>query len=234
MKIATLNIDWAKKYRSKNHYLEVENFLSKIDFDFLILTEAIDLKLDNYKYKSFSEQIPENIDYEELDYSKYLKKEKSFRTAIYSNIKPKKYFPVIDNKTSLAVEFETALGNIVIYATIIGTQYKKMPFAKNELDNCITDCRNIVNSNKNIIIVGDLNTSFNDNEKDYTISNDTTKALKNLFTELSLINPTEKIEENIDHIVVPLNFEKLLAETVVFVAKDELSDHKGVYVELLF
>jgi hypothetical protein len=43
MKIATLNIDWARK---KNHLKTVE-FLNQFDFDFLILTEAIDL---NYKY----------------------------------------------------------------------------------------------------------------------------------------------------------------------------------------
>ena len=37
MKIATLNIDWAKIYNSPNHFLKIENFLNQQDFDFLIL-----------------------------------------------------------------------------------------------------------------------------------------------------------------------------------------------------
>ena len=55
MKIATLNIDWAKKYKSKNHFLRVEEFLNTQDFDFLILTEAIDLNLTYFPLKYLSE-----------------------------------------------------------------------------------------------------------------------------------------------------------------------------------
>ncbi len=61
MKIATLNIDWAKKYKSNNHFLKVEQFLNNQEFDFLILTEAINLNLTNFPFKYLSEQIPESI-----------------------------------------------------------------------------------------------------------------------------------------------------------------------------
>jgi exonuclease III len=47
MKIATYNIDWLR-----NRKLEIEKILNETDFDFLILTEAIDINLRNYKYNS--------------------------------------------------------------------------------------------------------------------------------------------------------------------------------------
>ena len=49
MKIATLNIDWCKKFKSE----KVEMFLSQQDFDFLILTEALALNLKNYNFCYF-------------------------------------------------------------------------------------------------------------------------------------------------------------------------------------
>lgn len=54
MKIATWNIDWGRKYRSKTHYQKVEALLIEWDFDVLILTEAIRLNLPNYGYQYFS------------------------------------------------------------------------------------------------------------------------------------------------------------------------------------
>lgn len=232
MKIATLNIDWAEKYKSKNHFLEIQNYLNLQDFDFLILTESINLNLNNYDFNYFSELIPKNIIYEKLNYTEYLRGEKAFRIAIYSKIKFKKQFEVVDNKTSLALEFETELGTIIIYATIIGTRYKEKPFAKNELENCIIDCKKIYQTNQNLLIVGDLNTSFNVNEKKFTINPETTESLKQLFENLNLINATQDIEQNIDHIIIPKNFENNLVESKVFVEKNELSDHKGIYITL--
>ena len=232
MKIATLNIDWAKKQKSKNHFLKIEDYLNQQDFDFLVLTESINLNLENFEYKYFSEQIPENVEYEKLNYTKYLNGEKAFRTAIYSNTKCKKQFKVIDSKTSLALEFETEFGDLVIYATIIGTRYKEKPFAETELKNCIKDCEKIFQQNQNLFIIGDLNTSFLENEKEFTINSKTTNTLKKLFAELNLTNPTKNIEKNIDHIIIPKNIEKQIIENGVFVEKDVLSDHKGIFITL--
>lgn len=230
MKIGTLNIDWAKKSKTKNHYLKIEEYLNQEDFDFLILTEAINLDLKNYNYCYFSVQIPENIKYENLNYTKYLNGEKAFRTIIYSKIPAKKQYPVCDSKTCLAIEFETEIGDLLIYATIIGTWFKKQPFAINELDNCIKDCTALANSNPNLIIVGDLNTSFTD--KNFTINTEITKRLEDLFKKLKLINATRKIEQNIDHIIIPETFESKLVSSKVFIEKDVLCDHKGVSVLL--
>ena len=53
MKIATLNIDWCKKFKSE----KVEMFLSQQDFDFLILTEAVNLNLSQFPFKSISKPL---------------------------------------------------------------------------------------------------------------------------------------------------------------------------------
>ncbi len=232
MKFATLNIDWAEKYKSAKHFKKVEQFIDEQDFDFLVLTEAIDLNLRCFKYKYFSDQIPENTIYEGLNYTDYLKGEAAFRTIIYSKTPCVKRYSVNDGKTSLALEFETFLGNILIYATIIGTWFKKQPFAKKELENCIQDCEELYTLNQNLIILGDLNTSFMENESQYSINPETTELLKNLFERCNLANTTDKLEENIDHIIIPKHFQSNLIECNVFVEKGILSDHKGIVITL--
>lgn len=232
MKIATLNIDWGKKYNSKNHYKRIEKYLHLQNFDFLIITEGIDLDLQNFKYKYFADRIPENCLYEGLNYSKYLNGEKVARTIIYSQTPFVKKYQVSDNKTSIALEYATEVGNCVIYATIIGTWFKKQPYAQIELENCIKDCQEIYRQNKNIFIVGDLNTSFKKNEKNLQINSETTVKLEKLFENLDLFNATASIKQNIDHIIIPKSLKKYLIESDEFVEKDVLSDHKGVFINL--
>lgn len=226
MKIATLNIDWALQVGKG----KIEEFLNQQDFDFLILTEAIDLNLKNFKFKYLSQPIPDNIEYEGLNYTEYLKGEKAYRSIIYSKIASNKRFNVVDDKTSLALEFATEFGILVIYSTIIGTRFRTKPFAKNELENCINDCKKISESHPNLIIIGDLNTSFLDDEKQFAINIETTESLKSLFKDLNLINATENIQQNIDHIIIPNFLANNLTDAKVFVEKDTLSDHKGICV----
>lgn len=228
MKIATLNIDWSKKANKHT----IEDFLQEQDFDFLILTEAILLDLSNYKYIYSSEQIPPNQIYEGLNYTTYLNGEKAFRTIIYSKIPAIKKHTISDAKTSLALEFSTDFGNVIIYATIIGTWFKRQPYAKTELENCICDCERIYSTNRNLFIVGDLNTSFQENEKEFTINTETTDSLNKLFSELNLLNATAQIERNIDHIVIPCSFESKLIQSDSFINKDILSDHKGIFIRI--
>lgn len=230
MKIATFNIDWARK--SKDSQLLLEDFLNQQDFDFLILTEAVDLDLKNFKYKYRSTQIPENDVYEGINYSLYLKGKKAYRTILYAQTKSTKTYQVSDDKTSLALEFKTDYGNVVFYSTIIGTRYNKKPYALKELDHCITDCTQIFKSNPNIIIAGDLNTSFLENEKRFTINKHTTASLKSLFISLNMITATQQIPENIDHIVIPKKWSNQLIKSDVFIKKELLSDHQGVFITL--
>ncbi|MFC3159240.1 Endonuclease/Exonuclease/phosphatase family protein [Chryseobacterium arachidis] len=228
MKIATLNIDWARKKGTS----KTSEFLNRFNFDFLILTEAMDLDLKNFPYKYLCSQIPENIVYENLNYTEYLKGEKAFRTVLYSKIPCLKKYPVTDDKTNLALEFETELGNIVFYCTIIGTWFNRKPFVDNELQNTIQDCQKIHSINPNLFIVGDLNTSFRKGEEQFTINLRTTESLQDLFEDLNLINTTSEIEENIDHLVIPKAFENNIIETGIFVDKDFISDHQGVFISI--
>ena len=117
-----------------------------------------------------------------------------------------------------------------MYATIIGTRYKQLPYAATELENCILDCEKIYQQHKNLMIVGDLNTSFLEHEREYTINAKTTEELKRLFARLDLINITAKIEKNIDHIIVPQSLLHHTPDSTVFVEKGVLSDHQGVMV----
>lgn len=233
MKIATFNIDWANKSKSPNHYKKVEEILQKQTFDFLVLTEAIDLNLENYKYKYFSASIPENQIYEGLNYTEFLKGEKAFRTIIYSQLPSIKTHKVQDAKTSLAVEFETEFGNIIIYSSIIGTWFKRKPFVEIELKNCIKDCTEISKLNPNLFIIGDLNTSFIEEEKEFTINETTTKSLIHIFKQLNLFNSTQSIKENIDHIIIPKTFKNKLNESKIFIEKNQLSDHQGICISLI-
>lgn len=227
MKIATYNIDWAKKGKFK-----IEEYLNQFDFDFLILTEAIDLNLKNFNYKYFSEEIPTHILYETQNYSKILNHEKGYRTIIYSKIPLSKKHQVIDDKTNIALEFETKMGAIIIYATIIGTLFRQKPFAEIELENCVNDCERIFKTNKKILIIGDFNTSFNKDEKQFGINSEITETLKKMIFNLELFNPTSNIKENIDQIIIPKLFENKLIETKLFIEKDILSDHVGICISL--
>lgn len=229
MKIATLNTDWARKKNTR----KTATFLNRFDFDFLILTEAVDLDLDRFPYKYPCSPIPENTVYENLNYTEYLKGEKAFRTILYSKIPYSEKYPVTDDKTNLALEFETAFGNMVFYCTIVGTWFNRQPFADNELRNTLSDCRRLHAENPNLFIVGDFNTSFKTGEERLSISSKTTEALKDLLWDLKLKNVTSEIEENIDHIVVPEVFASRTIETGIFAEKNMISDHQGIFISIL-
>ncbi|WP_294247437.1 endonuclease/exonuclease/phosphatase family protein [uncultured Chryseobacterium sp.] len=228
MKIATLNIDWARRKGSS----ETAAFLNRFNFDFLILTEAVDLKLDKFPYQYYCSPIPENTVYENLNYTEYLKGKRAFRTILYSKIPYSKKYPVADQNTNLALEFETASGTVVFYCTIIGTWFNRQPFADKELWNTISDCRKIHAENTNLFIIGDFNTSFRSGEEKFSISRKTTAALTALFDDLQLINTTRQIRENIDHIVVPECFAGNITEAATFVDKHIVSDHQGIFISI--
>jgi len=229
MKIATYNIDWLKSDRNK-----IENILNETDFDFLILTEAININLKNYPFKYLTEELPQNSEYETQNYAEILKGKNGHRTIIYSKFSASKDYTVQDNKTCIAREFDTKFGKLVIYGTIIGTIYNRKPFAEIELQNCISDCKNISQQNPNLIIVGDLNTSFLDKDKKwFKINKHTTDSLKKLFEDLNLRNATMNIDENIDHIIIPKTLQKNLKSSEVFIPKiKKTDDHHGVFIEI--
>lgn len=112
MKIATLNIDWARKKETS----KTSEFLNQFNFDFLILTEVVNIDLKKFPYKYSSTQISENIIYENLNYTEYLKGHKTFQTILYSKIPHSREHQITDDKTNLDLEFETEFGNIIFIA----------------------------------------------------------------------------------------------------------------------
>jgi endonuclease/exonuclease/phosphatase family metal-dependent hydrolase len=233
MKITTLNIDWARKYKSATHINKIESYLVEHDFDILIITEGVDLKLPNYPFQYKTKGLPQNEEYEGLNYSVFLNETIGNRVIIYSKYESTESFNVSDDYTSICKHFNTPFGEITIYATIIGTWFKKLPYAKQELDNCISDCNRIFMQTDTLCLAGDLNTSFLEDEQSFQINSETTNQLKKLCTDCQLNPTTIQIKENIDHIFLPKRLAKNLKITSeIFIKKNELSDHKGIVVEI--
>jgi len=235
MRISTLNIDWGNKQKSKTHVDKIVNTLSGNNIDILIITESINsLILPNFNYAYKTKGIPSNVEYEELNYSKYLKDEIAIRVAIYSKYKSMGVFQVSDSYTSVCHQFETEKGLLTVYATIIGTQFLKMPYAQTELQNCINDCLRISKETDNLCLIGDLNTSFDNLEDGYEIKGiKSRKQLRKLCEDCDLDLTTANIPENIDHILLSKSLVvSNLAQANVFIQKGELSDHKGITVEI--
>ncbi len=227
MKIATFNVDWFRKNR-----LKIEEVFEKQKFDFLILTECVNnYKPKNYKYFYATKPIPKDKNFENLDY-RFVDKDTYVRTAIYSNYKSLQQFNLVNNFTSICHKFETEIGEIVIYATIIGTWFTRSDYKK-EFDNCKTDCLKIKKENDNLIIVGDLNTSFN-GTNDVVLSNNTKNNIIDLCSSLKSDIITKKFEQNIDHIIIPENFSITNnINTNLIKGLEHLSkDHVGVFVEI--
>ena len=236
MKIATLNIDWAHKQSSKTHILKVEEELNNLNADILIVTECVDsLKLPGYNYVYKTKAIPSSVKYEELNYTEYLKGETAIRVSIFSKYESIRSFLVTDEHNSICEEFNTGKGALTIYATIVGTRFNKMPFAKNELDNCVSDYLRISQLAGNLCLAGDLNTSFDEKEVDFEIKHiKSRQVLVEMCRECNLNLTTKNIPvENIDHILLPVKFsEQFNIKPNKFVEKGILSDHMGIVVEI--
>ena len=155
------------------------------------------------------------------------------RVSIYSKYEAVTEFKVADVFTSLSLQFQTEVGVLNIYSTIIGTRFNKLPYAKIELDNCVNDCLTIFAENKSLCLVGDLNTAFLPEDFDFQINKDTTSVLIKLATDCNMDMTTADLKENIDHIFVPKGIaENFNIEAKVFIEKGILSDHKGVSIEI--
>ena len=235
MKIATLNIDWAHKQSSKTHILKIEKELIKLNADILIVTECVDsLELPGYNFVYKTKAIPANVKYEELNYNEYLKGETAIRVSVFSKYESIQSFMVSDEHTSICEELNTEKGTLTIYATIVGTKFNKMPFAINELDNCVSDCLRISQLTGNLCLAGDLNKSFDEKEVDFEIKHiKSRQALVEMCKECNLDLTTKIIPENIDHILLPVKFtERFNIRSYKFVEKLVLSDHMGIAVEI--
>jgi hypothetical protein len=238
LKIGTLNIDWFKR-KNKIGQIIIDE-IKKQAFDFLIVTENIaSFQFNENYFAKSTTPIPPDKEFQYLDYGKYLKGETPLRCTIFSKYKPIQPISVADAYTCVACKYLIANQEIIIYASIIGTwgiQYQK-EIARQELDNFKTDIESILLQNENIIIAGDLNTSFIENEKRHLPQINSRAELLD-FTNLHNVNrSTENIENCIDHIFVSQKlFEVSNISTSTFLENNILNDepHKGIILNLDF
>lgn len=151
------------------------------------------------------------------------------RSSIFSKYPSLGRISAFNDETSVCEMLDTPNGNIALYATIIGIYGNRHTSFKTDLDLQIQDFKRI-GSQHPIIIAGDFNISFGDN---YYFAKDGRDKLNEAFGELELMNLTERVENNIDHIVVSEGLVGGIRSSIETWNLDKkLSDHIGVMVEI--
>ncbi|RZJ65573.1 MAG: endonuclease/exonuclease/phosphatase family protein [Flavobacterium sp.] len=219
MKIATWNLERPKSNSSR--ISKIVEILKSIDADIIILTEtnrSIYIG-EEYNY-SHSAELPEDF---------YLSGER--RTSILSKYRIVRSFQTRDDKTSLSIEFETPLGNLIVYATIVGIFGNRRDDFLVDQQQQLEDLTTLFEVNLPIIYAGDLNISFCDN---YYFTKSGRENFCRTFQNLDLEITTENIPENIDHIVISKSIlkDRKTNETVWNLDK-KLSDHIGIAIEII-
>ena len=218
MKIATWNLERPNKFTKKNR--EIVDCLEEVNADILILTESNEIINfgDNYNYYHSSK----------LEESYY--KDGERRVSIYSKYDAIEHLETFRNETSICVKFKTPLGDLTVYGTVIGIHGNRRASFMEDLNLQLADFERI-GSSENLCIAGDFNISFSDN---YYFTKEGRIKLINSFTKLDMLNVTANIPNNIDHIILPINYvnkEPLKIQT--WNVNKMLSDHIGVAVEIL-
>ncbi|MBL0200362.1 MAG: endonuclease/exonuclease/phosphatase family protein [Chitinophagaceae bacterium] len=238
MKIGTINIDWFKKSKPLQGDIIAE--LDKQDFDFLITTENIlSFKFNENHFHYHTTPIPTDREFQKLKYGIYIKGEIPLRTSIYSKHPSASQIKTIDPYTSLCHKFIVDGNQLCIYGTIIGTygiKYQK-EIAQPELDNFKTDIQHILPFNQNMVIAGDFNTSFYEEERRQLPVIQSRNEIIKFTDKKSIFRATEEIEQNIDHIFISENLKKhIQMPPSVFLADNMLKDepHQGISLTVNF
>lgn len=219
LKIATWNV---ARITNKNKLNSIYKEIQNIDADILILTEYNQiLDLSSYQFTTETEQLPkEPFDYSETERS----------VAIFSKFPIKRIFETYDKQIACCSEIETPFGDLIVYGTIVGEIGNR---DKNFIPELEKQQKDLIKLCKlgNICYAGDLNMSFSDN---YYFTNVGREKFLKSFTNNKLQNTTEYVKENIDHIVISKDFlANYSIKTSEWNLSKELSDHKGVCVELI-
>jgi endonuclease/exonuclease/phosphatase family metal-dependent hydrolase len=217
MTIATWNLERPQK--TSKRLPAIIDCIKKINPDILVLTETtefIDLGEGYHFFHSAKLPIP-------------YYKEGERRVSIYSKYRPVKALPTFRNDTSICVRFATPLGNLDVLGTVIGIYGNREKSFNEDLELQLTDFFNIgYPSPAGACIAGDFNISFSDN---YYYTKEGRNKLKTLFKSLNLDILTEKIPDNIDHIVVSKYFRgKRRFRVKTWNTDKSLSDHIGVAI----
>lgn len=152
------------------------------------------------------------------------------RTTIYSKYPSIKELKANDANTCLCHEFETPLGRLCVYGTIIGNlggkgDQFKIPFAEQ-----LIEYKELLNDNT-LCIAGDFNISFTG----YAYpSKDSIKTMQDFCVNNDLAILTAEIENCVDHIILSKSF---IANKKISIQPwnhdQQLSDHIGVMTEII-
>jgi hypothetical protein len=217
MKIGTWNLERLTKTSKRNP--AIIDCLLKIDADILILTETnecINLG-DRYNYYHSAR----------LEEPYYHDGER--RVSIYSKYRSLEQIETFREDTSICERFETELGSLAVYGTIIGIFGNRNKGFIYDLDLQLLDFERIAKKG-NFCVGGDFNLSFSDN---YYFTKEGRRKLNDSFEKLKLVNLTAEIAQNIDHIIISGDFVGDRARSIEIWNEDKkLSDHKSVAVEI--
>jgi len=218
MKIATWNLQRPTINGKKTP--AIVEALKEINADIFVLTETnAFIEIGNEYYIRHSEK-------DKLEYFR----QGEIRVSIFSKYPIIKEFETFRADTSLCVSVDTLKGALIIYGTVIGNRGNKGYNFKEDLEAQLLDF-NRISIDKNFCVAGDFNISFSDSY--YTIKKSREKIEKT-FEDLDMEILTLDLPENIDHIVLQKSFKK--ASQLKMGSWNEtksLSDHKGVWIEIL-
>lgn len=220
IKIATWNLERPNDSTAKRNTAIIAK-LQEIDADILILTETNTcINLGN-GYNVVYTDAPAATMY----------KPGERRVAIITKYNIGTEEKTYDTTTAKCVCIETPLGALHVYGTIIGVYGNRRACFKPHLEKQITDWQN-VSTQGAMCIAGDYNISFSDN---YYYTAEGREKILSALSNLCIENLTVGIANNIDHIVVSKQFMQGRKHTLSTWNEDKkLSDHIGVYVQLLY
>ena len=218
MKLLTWNIE--SPAITANKKAAIIKKLEELDADIIIVTEtneAIELAEEYHVY-----------------HTPYLKSiafgVKTNRTTIYSKYPSLRNLKVNDADTCVCHAFETPLGKLCVYGTIIGNlggkggQFK-IPFAQQ-----LVEYKEIIKEYP-LCIAGDLNINFTG----YAYpSKEAIITMQDFCLKNDLVNLTAGIENCVDHIILSKSFIGNRDTQIQSWNHDlKLSDHIGVMVEVV-
>lgn len=221
LRIATWNVE---RLRHKNKLEEILSRCLAAKADILVLTETDERVRPEYEY-CYSTAILKGTQ------TPVIYGDTENRVSIFTNYKCVRQYKTYDDKTSICVELETSIGNLIVYGTIIGISGNRRIDYNEDLAKQLEDIRMLAEEDKNICMIGDYNCSFGDN---FYYTKAGRNAMLNCFQNYHISILTADRAECIDHIAVSDSFMKGVSVKSIeeWNTDMSLSDHKGIVVAI--
>lgn len=219
MRIATWNIERLKHIAQMD---EICALLDKENADILVLTETDTRICPKSKYCFHTLSLAES----QPDF--YGKTEN--RVSIYTNYPCVTQMETYDNYTTICIELETELGNLIVYGTIMGIFGNREKSFQTDLIKQMEDIRKFTADGRNICVIGDYNLSFGDS---YYYTKLGRNMVNDSFNHCGIRILTRDRSECIDHIAISESFvhgKDILIDE--WNQDKKFSDHKGIAVEI--